>query len=403
MVAESYWPNTDGGATFARRLNYGLAKRGHQVLIWAPGRTLHSHVEQDGPTTIYREKSMVLLPNPKYRVSFFPFFSGYRLLKQVRPDIIHLNLIGWLTVPTMIYAKRYRVPVLAVNHLMAENILHNLGLRRGALYQALWHRVWHFLIWFYNKTDFVTSPTSTAITILEEQGLIVPHKAISNGLDTDYYTPGQPEAGVFERLSLPRDARHILYLGRTDGEKRIDLLVAAFAKLQGNAKLGNLHLIIAGYGNHLESLKQQARELGLADKVSFTGFVSDDDKLSLYRASTIFAISSPAELQSIVMMEAMACGLPTVAVDVAALKELCHDGQTGYLFPRDRSDIMAEKLAVILADNHLAQQLGTAGRELIVAHHSNKAMLDQYEATYRDVIDSYAKSHSHQSATTRKA
>ncbi len=380
MVAESYWPNTDGGATFARRLIHGLIDDGHDVSVWAPGTKFwRSYVEHDGKSVIYREKSFWLLVNPKYRNSYLPFFSGYQLLKRLQPDIIHLNLMGLLTIPTMIYAKRHRVPILAVNHLMPENILMNIGIKGGPLYPMLHELIWRFLVWFYNHTDYVVTPTPTAVKLLADHNLKRPLEAISNGVDMSIFKPEAADSTLAAKYHIPTNKPVVLYVGRVDGEKRIDLLIKSLPEVH---KQQPCHLVIVGYGNHLAKLQDLAKELKVAEHVTFTGFIDEDDKPAIYRLATMFALASPAELQSIVMLEAMATGLPIVSVDVAALKELCHDGENGYLFARDDFKGLAKHIIALLGDPRRRAAFGQASQQIVREHHSTLTMIKNYEAAY---------------------
>lgn len=376
LVTESYWPNADGGALFERRLAHGLAGRGHQVSVWAPGTGFHSYTEEDAPTTIYREKSSTLIYNPKYRVSYWPFWSSRRIIRLTRPDVIHAHNAGLMGLSALFWAKRYHIPVVATNHFMPENALLNIKFLNNRFFHNL---IWRYLVWFHNRCNFVTSPTPTAVDLLVQHGLISPHKAISNGIDLSVFHPGIETKTVMEKYKLPTDRPIILYLGRVDGEKRIDVIISAFPEILKQTKA---HLVISGAGVSLEDCKKQAASLEVAEHVTFTGFIDESDKPALYNASNVFVMSSPAELQSIVMLEAMACGLPIVSVDIAALKELCHDGENGYLFKRDDHHQMANEVVKILKDSSLAASFGQASLKIVTEHHSTDITFAEYEAAY---------------------
>jgi len=129
----------------------------------------------------------------------------------------------------------------------------------------------------------------------------------------------------------------------------------------------------------------QVDDAGLSSYVTFTGRVSDEDKIALEHVGVLYAITSPAELQSIATLEAMACGKPIVAVDAGALAELCHDGENGYLFSLDDSDEMAEKLVKILEDEKL-QELFSKESLKIAQKHDLEFTLKEFEALYNRTI-----------------
>lgn len=380
LITESYWPNADGGALFERRLAHGLASLGHQITIWTPGIKARSYIETDEPTTILREKSWVFLVNPKYRVSYWPWISGLRHITRLKPDVIHIHNPYLMGLTGLLWARLKNIPVVATNHFMPENALLNLR-GTGWLYKPLHSLIWKYIVWFHNRCDYVTSPTPTATSLLSLHGLKKPLEAISNGIDTVQFQP-RPRAQVNKYVpntGLPL----ILYLGRVDGEKRLDLIVKALPLI---LKQVDSHLVIAGFGVAQKSLEALAERLNVASSVTFTGFIEEKDKPALYSASSVFVISSPAELQSIVTLEAMATGLPIVSVDVAALKELCHDGKNGYLFKENDFHQLAENVVKILSNPTLAKAFGAESRQIVVENHSTEVTFKKYEAAYMKAL-----------------
>ncbi len=381
LVSESYWPNADGGALFERRLVQGLEKAGHSISVWAPGKYRHSYTENDGNYTIYREKSLTLLINRKYRASFWPWRSAAVIIKKMNPDVIHLHNAGLMGLATLAWAKHYKIPIVATNHFMPENWVLNVpfpGKRRFSKWL-----IWKYLAWFHNRCDFVTSPTPTAVELLRIAGLKSPSEAISNGVNTEVFAPSLPSSHIAKKYGISVKKPVILYLGRVDGEKRIDVIIRAHQEL---IKKTDAQLVIAGFGKAGPSLKALVGKLELKDSVKFTGFIDESDKPAIYNLASVFVISSPAELQSIVLLEAMASGLPVVAVDVAALKELCMDSKNGYLFEHENSDQLASELAKILQNRAIHKSFGRESRKIVIRDHSNQATLKKYESVYNKVL-----------------
>lgn len=384
LVTESYWPNADGGALFERRLAHGLAAGGHKLSIWAPGVSAwRRYPQDDGQTVIYREKSVVFWANPKYRVSYWPFLFGPRLIWRLRPNVIHIHNTGWMGLTALLWAKIYRIPVVATNHFMPENALLNL---RGVkwLYKPLEKLIWAFLVWFHNRCNFVTSPTPTAVDLLLKHGLKAQVQAITNGIDTNVFKSGLNTTAVIDKYKLPKTTPILLYLGRVDGEKRLDITIKALPVILAKTPV---HLVIAGFGVAMEQMKALARQLKVESSITFTGFIDESDKPLLYNAASAFVISSPAELQSIVTLEAMSSGLPILSVDVAALKELCHDGQNGYLFGENNYQELAEKTVKLLTDKALIKQFSAGSQQIINQHHSTQITFTEYENVYKKVLN----------------
>ena len=382
LVSESYWPNADGGALFERRLVLGLIGRTNDVSVWAPGPRFKSYDEQDGPYVIHREKGVVFLANRKYKVSFFPFFKARQVLRAEKPDIIHIHNTYWMGLFMMFWGKVYGVPVLATNHFMPENALLNLK-GTDILYKPLERLIWSFLVWFHNRADFVTSPTPTAVKLLVDHGLKAPHEPISNGIDTAVFKPGLDAAAVIAKYGIATDRPVLIYVGRLDGEKRLDLIVSALPLIISQQ---SVQLVMVGFGKAMANLRSQAAKLGVADDIVFTGYIEEAEKPIIYNAATVFVISSPAELQSIVTLEAMATGLPIISVDIAALSELCHDGENGYLFPADDFAALADRVSKLLPDKERLSLFGAESIKIVQDHHSTDVMFENYETAYKRAI-----------------
>ncbi len=380
LVTESYWPNADGGALFERRLALGMATKGHKVSIWAPAKDFSNYQEQDGDTTIYRERAVTLLFNRKYKVSFWPSVHTKKIFKTTKPDVIHIHNPALLGLTAQRYARKHGIPIVATNHLMPENILLNLKWTKF-LYNVLYKLVWRYLVWFHNRCDFVTSPTPTATDFLKKFGVTKPLKPVSNGIDMGLFKPGLDAAELKHKYKLP-DLPILLYLGRVDGEKRLDIILRAMPEILRNTKC---HLLIVGFGKEMENLKHLASTLHVSANVTFTGYIDEADKPLFYNLCDIFVISSPAELQSIVTLEAMATAKSVVSVDVAALKELVHDGENGYLFSENNYQELAKRTIDLLRDNVKRTTFGKHSLEIVKSHHSTDVMFDSYEAIYKQV------------------
>ena len=139
-------------------------------------------------------------------------------------------------------------------------------------------------------------------------------------------------------------------------------------------------LVIAGFGNAMDELKKLATKLGVSKNIIFTGFIDEEDKPAIYNLSDLFVISSPAELQSIVTLEAMASSKPIIAVDIAALHELVHDNENGYLFKEDSYLELAENITKILTSPKLMKEFGQESMNIINKSHSTQITFDEYES-----------------------
>ncbi len=158
------------------------------------------------------------------------------------------------------------------------------------------------------------------------------------------------------------------------------MLLRAFAALKPAL---DAHLDIVGGGDLMKELGQTAKDLGIGDRTTFTGYVTDEELRDLLSRATVFVMPSIAELQSIATLEAMSSGLPIVAADAMALPHLVHEGENGYLFaPGDVSDLTAKILQVLtLPQDELTTMKKWSLR--YVAAHDIQRTLTLFEGLYR--------------------
>lgn len=159
----------------------------------------------------------------------------------------------------------------------------------------------------------------------------------------------------------PAPARRIACVGRLVGYKHVDVAIRAFAELARDR--GDLDMVVIGQGPELDCLRALTRELGVADRVELRGFVEQHaDVLAMVAGSTAFVSASEIEGFGIVLVEAMALGVPYVASDIAAFREVTAGGTGGALFVPGNHHDLAERLAPILDDPAGRERLSVEGR-----------------------------------------
>lgn len=375
IPADTFTPNVNGAAKFTEHLASGLAARGHEVHVVAPSASSwHGrHVEEyDGQDVVVHRIRSYRWPWHDWLRFVLPWRArvhASRILDEVRPDVVHFQSAVVLGRAFAIEAQRRGIRIIATNHLMLENLLdHSLLPKKVQGFAAdLW---WRDASATLRRADAVTTPTRRAAEFLEANGGIGRVLAISCGLRMSDYTPDFAE----------KPEPHIVFLGRVTGEKHVDVLLEAFRRLP--RELG-ARLDIVGGGDLLRQLQKQAVELGIDDRTTFHGLVTDAELRRLLTRATVFAMPSIAELQSIATMEAMASGLPVVAANAMALPHLVHDGANGYLFTPGDADDLANRLeAVIGAPLAERVAMGREGLRLVEAHDIDRTF-DLFERLYR--------------------
>lgn len=291
-----------------------------------------------------------------------------RVLNDVKPDVIHYQSAVVVGRAAVREGSPRGIRIIGTNHLMLENLLEHTMLPKPLqnLGSKLWWKDAHVT---FAATSSLTTPTRRAADFLERNGNLDRVLAISCGLRASDYSP------KFGAKKPPR----ILFVGRVTGEKQIDVILRAFAKLPTG--LG-AQLEIVGGGDQLQALEKLSRELGVDDRTTFHGYVTDEELRSIYSNSSVFAIASIAELQSIATMEAMASGLPVIAANAMALPHLVHHGENGYLFqPGDVDGLRAQLERVLLMPQEQRDELGRTGLKMVQAHDIDTTM-ELFERLY---------------------
>jgi glycosyltransferase involved in cell wall biosynthesis len=319
--------------------------------------------------------AIYLTPLPSPRVK--------KIFEDFAPDIVHIQDHYFLSQSVAHEARRRRTPLIGTNHFLPENILPFL-VKFPRLCDLAGRILWKMMLNVFNQVNIATTPSHAAADILRHQNIHFPVHVISNGLDTERFfsDPKVDRQSVRRAHGLAPDKTIFLYVGRLDGEKRVDLLLDAVSRLPHN----NFQLAIAGNGIQGQALRHQVRHLGLEERVIFLGFVPASELPALYVSADIFVMPSSAELQSIATMEALACGKPTLAANARALPELVVHGVNGYLFESDNAVDAARWMKKFLETPEQWVEMGQAGI-LRSRSHSLNNTIRSYEECYQMVIE----------------
>ncbi|QBD81057.1 glycosyltransferase family 4 protein [Ktedonosporobacter rubrisoli] len=376
IVTDQYPPMVGGVPTVTRGLAIDFARRGHQVWVVAPSYGPRDVRRLEHKVRVYRFSSFEWPAYEGLRIPFLPFGPVRNLIKRADPDIIHIHSPVVLGNIAQILAGGLRKPVIVTNHYLPINI--SRSLMSDPIIGKYFSLVsYSYLVYFCNRCEYVTTPTTTALDLLYEHGLRAPAKAISNGIDLKRFSPGPANPAIRQRFNLPQNEPLILHVNRLSEEKRIDVLLDALARTQSKG-----HVALVGTGPMEADLRAQVERLGLNERVSFLGFVRDSELLKLRRSANLFVIPSEADLQSLATMEAMACGLPVIAANSYALPELVHHGENGFLFQPGNHEELARQIDLMLDDEDLRARMGAESLRLI-AQHDRNLILDQWEELYR--------------------
>ena len=378
IVSQTY-SYGNGQASFTIHLAESMAQQGHQVMVITPAERMQSYsISQNGVRIEKVAAVHMSIFHPTIYITPFPSHRIQQLFHEFKPDIVHIQDHYFLCNAAVNEARRLQIPLIGTNHFLPENLL-PIFRKYPVLRHFFSILLWKLMLSVFNKLDMATTPSQTAARILREQRLRIPVRAISNGVDTNRFRPDldTDRIGIRRTYDLSPDQTLFLYMGRLDGEKRLDTLLEAVALLPRD----DFQLAIGGYGLYEQALRKQAQALGLEGRVAFIGFVEPDQLPALYNSADIFVMPSPEELQSIATLEAMACGKPILAANGRALPELVESGVNGYLFQPVQPQDIAHRMNQLMEERQKWSAMGQASFERSQGH-SLQNTITHYEEQY---------------------
>jgi glycosyltransferase involved in cell wall biosynthesis len=207
---------------------------------------------------------------------------------------------------------------------------------------------------------------------------------LRNAFDADKIEmhPPVPPSGDASWKSSFSDRNCIVYAGQIIRGKGVDVLLESLAQVRAP-----FNCFIFGDGDHREFCEKLSHKLGLADRVTFKGYVSPDEIAIFYRKCSVVVVSSVwPEPFGAVGLEAMRFGLPVVAFDAGGIREWLSNGENGFLVPWMDRAAFAARVEELLGDKALARQMGECGRQLVAERFDFSKYITGLEELFRDAI-----------------
>lgn len=210
--------------------------------------------------------------------------------------------------------------------------------------------------------------------------------SIANGVDTDRFRSGQP--ALREELGITGPL--IGYVGRLSPEKGGDTLLRAAERVLQSAP--GASFVLVGDGPSAQSWQLLASELGIRDRIVFTG--ARNDMPEVYASIDVMVLPSYVEAMPMCLLEAMAAGKPVIASAVGSIPGIISPEETGLLVAPQDAVQLANRILRVLCDYEFAKSLGAAARTMVVKHHSAEAMARKYREVYEQVAEQRQGAHS---------
>jgi len=383
-ICQSYPPMISGASLAVQRLAEGMAARDHVVLVMTASERGEAYTEEFDNLKVRRLRAF---QNPLRVDQSFLLWDRNIIsaeFKEFKPQILHLHDPLNLGIAGLVTARRLQIPVALTLHQVPRFVSAYLP-NVPALQNTVESGLWSYGRWLLQRCEKVIVPSHAIAEEIHSHDIQRPN-VISNGIDLHTFNPDPPDPSEREtlclRYGLDPDLPVVLHVGRLDVDKQANLVIRASAQAINQV---DAQLLIVGDGRQREELIELCANLGIGRFCHFPGFVETNGDLpGLYRLAAVFVIASEIETQGLVILEAMASGLPVVAIKATCIPELVQDNVNGYLSQPGEVGQMSEQVLRVLKSPNRAKEMGRVSRALAQEHSIDKS-IDNHEELYQSI------------------
>jgi glycosyltransferase involved in cell wall biosynthesis len=377
---DTYPPQINGVSIVTALSVAGLSRRGWSCAVAAPRypeevRAQRTAGSEPEPAVELVDLPSVAVPGyPELRLAFRGGGAIRDLMDRFRPDLVHCETEFTIGRMGQRAASAAGVPMVSSYHT-------DFG-RYAESYGAPWLRpaVTGYLRRFHRRSVRVYTPSNATRRELLDLGL-GEVEVWGRGVDTTVFHPSRRSQAL--RAELGMGSRFtFLYVGRLAAEKRVDFVLEAFRRASTMVPRGVMHLILAGTGPCEPELRAAA-----PPEVTFLGFLDRQTQLpDLYANCDAFVFASLTETLGLVVLEAMASGLPVIAAPVGGVQDHLREGVNGLAYDPDDPAAMARAMVLLAGEYELARRLSRAARRTAESL-SWERELDRLDASYREICE----------------
>jgi 1,2-diacylglycerol 3-alpha-glucosyltransferase len=328
MFTNTYLPHVGGVARSVAFFTEDLRKMGHRVLVVAPTFP-DSEAAPDEGEDLLRVPAIQNFNGSDFSVRIpLPFIIDEKI-DEFQPDVIHSHHPFLLGDAAVRAAYRRKLPLVFTHHTLYEKYTHYVSSESDVMKRLAIHLSTEYA----NLCARVVAPSESIADLIQKRGVTTPVQVIPTGVDVDFFRSGNG-ADFRREYGIPEDAPVIGHLGRLAPEKNLEYLCEAV--LQAIHKMdGEARFLVVGAGPSEEQIQEMFKEGGFADRLVMAGKQSGQALADAYDAMDLFVFSSKSETQGMVLAEAMAAGIPVIALDASGAREVVTDQKNGRLLPED--------------------------------------------------------------------
>ncbi len=372
FFTDTYRPQINGVVENVDLSARELRARGHKVYIFAPKMSGY----KDKDPHVIRLNSVRILKNPEERLAMPLPTKGFRDMLRIDLDIVHAHGGGTMSLLGYQLAVVKGLPFLLTYHTLYTEYLHYF-LKGKVITSDMVKRASRV---FCNLCDSVIAPSHKIEKELLKYGVSKPILVVPGGIDVSRFQ-NQPKGYLREKLNLKENDKILLFTGRLGQEKNLGLLLKAFKII---AKVPGCYLVLVGDGPERKRLETMVQNANLESRVFFTGFIAENDIPKVYADSDLFLFTSKTETQGLVVAEALASGLPVVAVEDEAIGEMVKEGVNGYL-TKNKPEDFSDKVIFLLKNPTMRKTMGEKAKLEIKKNFTIHKQAETLEKIYKEV------------------
>ncbi|HEY6452475.1 MAG TPA: glycosyltransferase [Steroidobacteraceae bacterium] len=354
FLSDVYFPRVNGVSTSICTFRADLAAAGVETVLVAPAYGAHEAAEA---ATIRVRAGHVPRDPEDRRMHWGALRRALAPLAAQHFDLVHIHTPFVAHYAGVRFARRARIPVIATYHTFFEEYLHHyVPMLPRALGRPLARR---FTRAQCAQLDAIVVPSEPMRALLLDYAIETRTQVIPTGLPAERYLPGDG-ARFRAHFGIPAGRALLLYVGRVAHEKNIEFLLHSFVVLRRARP--DAVLAIAGEGPARAHLQQLAVELGIAPQMHFIGYLDREHGLAdCYAAADVFVFASRTETQGLVLLEALAQGIPVVSTAILGTASILQPGCGARVAP-EKADVFAQTVLDILDDPQRAAKLAAQAR-----------------------------------------
>ncbi|MCU0840994.1 MAG: glycosyltransferase [Thiobacillaceae bacterium] len=375
MLSDVYFPRVNGVSTSIETFRNRLPDQGVEVRLVAP-----TYGTEPAEAGIIRVPGRAVPGDREDRLVRYRAMRRAAREAAADCDLIHVQTPFAAHYAGLAAGRERAIPVIATYHTLFEDYLqHYVPLLPAGWLRGIARRLSRSQC---EALDAVIAPSGAMRDRLRRYGVTRPIHVLPTGIPLGRYTAGDGER-FRTGLGIAPNRPVALYVGRVAHEKNLSFLLEAVD--QARRQVPDLLLLVTGEGPAMADLQDRVRRQGLSDHVRFLGYLERRGALpDCYAAADAFVFASRTETQGLVLLEAMASGLPVVALSAMGTADILGQGR-GCLVPADRVEAFAQAVAIVLGNPALRRKLGQEAREY-AAEWSDDALARRLADLYRAVI-----------------